>query len=88
MKVTKSTEVVLDGEEYLLEEGDDIVVNEGMISRALLAMLNKVIPLDLLKKMDPAAQNLFANLIQDPEKAKLLRSKIKDDPSILDIFAR
>jgi len=86
MKVTQTTEIVLDGEKYLLEEGDDILINEGIISRTILAIINKVIPLDIFKQMDPQAQAMFANIVKDPEKAKKLARLYKEKPDFLNIF--
>lgn len=86
MKITQSVEVILDNEKYVLEEGDEIIVNEGLISRALLAALNKIIPLNLINDLDPKFQSMFANLAQDPEKASMLQNLFKKEPDFLKIF--
>ena len=86
MKVTKTTEIVLDGKKYLLEEGDDITLNEGLISRSLLAVINKFIPIDIFNKINPQSQALFADVIKDPEKAKMLGKLYKEKPEFLKIF--
>lgn len=87
MKVTQTTEIVLDGNKYLLEEGDEILIKEGLISRVLLSLINKVIPIDIFKRMDPQAQAMFANIVKDPEKAKMLQRLYKEKPDFLKIFA-
>jgi hypothetical protein len=70
----------------LLEEGDEIIVNEGLISRALLSIVNKIIPIDIFNQLDPKVQSMFANIIQDPDKAKMLAKMYKEKPEFLKIF--
>ena len=90
MKVTHNTKIILDGETYLLEEGDEIVspftIDEGLVSRAFLSIINKIIPIDMFRKMDPQAQSMFANIVKDPEKAKKLAKLYKEKPDFLNIF--
>lgn len=94
MKVTQDTEIFLDGQKYLLEKDDDIIVNEGIASSAIAAMLsiaNKFFPIDLLKdkigKMDPNTRAVFSKILQDPEKAQRWAKIAKSNPDAWDVFA-
>ena len=71
---------------YLLEDGDEIIVNEGLISSALLSVINKFIPIDMFNKMDPKFQSIFAQIAQDPEKAKKLQQMYKANPGFFELL--
>lgn len=86
MKIIKTTKVECDNGIYLLEEGDEISVNEGLISRTLLAIANKFIPLDLFKRLDPQVQTLFGNILKDPEKSKMFEKIYREKPEFLKMF--
>jgi hypothetical protein len=85
MKVSQTTEIVLDGEKYLLEEGDEIEIKEGLISRAVLSVVNKFIPIDVFNQMDKTTQALFASIVADPEKREKL-AKFSGDPDFMGLF--
>lgn len=86
MKITKTTKIESDDGIYLLEEGDEISVNEGLISRALLAVINKFIPLDIFERLDPQTKIMFGNILKDPEKSKMFKKIYREEPEFLKMF--
>jgi len=86
MKVTQNTKIILDNKEYLLETGDEITINENLISRVLLSLVNKVIPIDAFKKLNPKFQSAFADVMKDPQKAKELKKAFKENPGLFNLF--
>jgi len=76
MKVMKNSEIYADGNKYLLEAGDEVfmgrdMMSEGIISRALLSIIRKIMPLDVFKNLPREFQHEFAKLAKnDPKKAK------------------
>lgn len=76
VKITQNSEIYVGDNRYLLEVGDEIhinkeVIEEGLMSRALWAVISKILPLDVFRKLPREFQIKFANLAKkDPKKAK------------------
>ena len=97
MKVTKNTQISLDNKEYLLEEGDEIIIDEGLVSnaakgvarlgiRAMLGIISKIIPINKFKKYSPEFRSVIANISKNPEKAEKLQEAYGKDPGLFDIL--
>jgi len=91
MKITRNTEIVLEDKKFLLEEGDEIIINEGIASKVVGAILKKVFPIefitDFFGKMDPSFQSAFAKSIKkNPQNAEKWGNLLKKEPGMLDLF--
>jgi len=83
MKVTEQTEVTLDGKRYLLEPGDDITINEGII----MAILKKLLPIQFLEKLSPFGKDVMGAMYRiDPKKTTRVAQKFRENPSLFSLF--
>jgi hypothetical protein len=73
MKITQDTEIILDGKKYLLEAGDEITLNEGIIS----AILRKLLPIPF-EALDAHFQRALYKAVKDPTRVQKLKTMPKE----------
>jgi len=82
LKITQDTEIIVEGQKFLLEEGDEITLSEGIISGTMSSILRKILPSDFIKDFkNLAGKDLLLQLInRDEKKAGILQSLFKSKP--------